>query len=151
MYKVSFKSNYLTYKIKNNVTTVILRGTLNIPNDFTLPIPIYIWLCDHPKVIFNPTTKTFTIKAKVVCSKEDTFNELLGKRLAESKAKSILYWHMAQFIDKLLNYYCKYLFGNNLTYEFVQGNKYGNNLVSIRSRYFSLYKKEIEHFDELQK
>ena len=48
---------------------------------------------------------TFTVKAIAKCNKEDTFNETIGKKLAESRANLKAFKIAAKFYDVIYSYY----------------------------------------------
>ena len=52
---------------------------------------------------FERTGQTFRVKGKSKCSDEDTFNEVIGKRIAESRAKTKMYKTISSIYYELFN------------------------------------------------
>lgn len=90
----------------------------------------------HRKILPNVTTDgRFTVTAVTKCHKDDIFNEIKGKRIAESKAK-VKAFNVA---SKVYNAYVKDLEG----YAKILTENMGNCLIVMDE--------EIEHFNNLKK
>ena len=65
---------------------------------------------------FNVTGESFIFKSKAKCSKDDAFDEVKGRRIAESRAKYKMYRCQAQRYNHNTEYYYKgYLYNLKLT------------------------------------
>lgn len=118
---------------ENRIVVCIL--TCNVPVDRindNLGIYTYPWKKQLPKV---DGLATFQVKGIAKCNPGDTFDEVLGKRIAQSRAKEKSYRIAAIIWSKMANY-----------------------LLNIANQWFNLsnnciteYNKEKEHIKELTK
>lgn len=80
-----------TYKVipDKGIVVCILECTTGVANT-----PIWMltesqwWVKKLPNVDYRGN---FTVRAKAICSKDDNFDEVIGKRIAESRAKAKAY------------------------------------------------------------
>lgn len=77
------------FKMHDRCTVCILKGEMNVPYPF-LTDKDTKWLFHHPTVKAR-SLRTFTVTAKSIASEEDAYDETIGKRLAESRAKKRAY------------------------------------------------------------
>lgn len=87
---------------EKKITICIMQCCIDF--DKTLPkVDIYthMWRKKLPHIDRNGT---FTVKAIAKCSKEDVFNENIGKKLAESRANLKAFNIAAKFL-KVIHYY----------------------------------------------
>lgn len=119
--KVSFnKDCFKTVRVFNNKVVIVdLVGLLNnksFTNLYNLPKSVGKYVSDNPYVDVTFTYEGYKLCAqgKAVLSSEDTFNPVLGERIAESRAKIKIYKYMLGFIRILMKEYTKILYG---TYE----------------------------------
>lgn len=157
MYKVSFKKDNKKVQTFNNCATVVtLVGELSLPKDIWKVIPesIIHWSWTHPSIKTNWMKEdTFRIECsgKAVCAKDDTFDLIIGERIAESRAKIKLYSFMATFLRKLIRYYTEITFGNTGMKECWALN-FNPTTVNISSSYWKYYRllgNEKNHLTEL--
>ena len=108
--KVSFLGKQDVKSYNDKVTFVTLNGYLDIP----IPIPITVdnWIKDYlknSKITFEyiKSTGDLIIGATGTskCSNKDTYDLVLGERIAESRAKIALYRFMELLCKKLYVFY----------------------------------------------
>ncbi len=118
MMKVSFKGDYkdvLTFQDK--VTVVTLTGKVVIELEH-IPHHIWTWALEHPSVdisvTYNKGNENWILKTsgKSKCHSGDTPNDVIGERIAESRAKIRLYRFMYTLTSKLLQHYFITMYGN---------------------------------------
>ncbi len=157
MYKVSFKKDSKKVQIFNNCATVVtLVGELSLPKGIweVIPESIIHWFWTHPSIEtdwMNEDTFRIECSGKAVCAKDDTFNPIIGERIAESRAKIKLYSFMATFLRKLIRYYTEITFGNTGMKECWALN-FNPNTVNISGSYWKYYRllnNEENHLTEL--
>lgn len=157
MYKVSFKKDSKKVQTFNNCATVVtLVGELSLPKGIweVIPKSINNWFWAHPGIEADWMKEdTFRIECsgKAVCAKDDTFDPIIGERIAESRAKIKLYKFMITFLGKLVRYYTEITFGNT-AYRRVLGSKFNPNTVNIYAAYWKYYRllgNEKNHLTEL--
>ena len=121
MFKVSFKdtekSPSKVVTKAGNITKVILRGTIALP-DFWKYMPEHIdnWLkyYRHVDGYEDISRNRLTLFAKGVakCNPDDHYDTVLGERLAEARAKYVIYKLLYDLTPKLSQYYMTILYGN---------------------------------------
>lgn len=108
--KNGVKIEEINYIINPEKRIIICIMQCWIDYDKTLPeVDIYrhMWEKKLPHIGRNGT---FTVKAIARCSKEDVFNENIGKKLAESRANLKAFNIAAKFYNVIYSYYitCAY-------------------------------------------
>ena len=118
MLKVSFKDDFKKVQTFNSKATVVnLTGTVKFPNELFRLIPLDLdeWIFHHPTVeVVDSVVRGWTLKASgtAKCADGDTFNPIVGERIAEAKAKIKLYKFMHTLLYKLYVYYFRFTFGD---------------------------------------
>lgn len=152
MLKVSFKEDYMRVQTFNDKATVVtMTGRVDLP-DFWDNIPHIIsnWMYDCPSIEVDATWNQLILisKGKSVCADEDTFDEEIGYRIAESRAMIKIYKFMEKLTDKLCQHYFKVLYGDadihNIFY-----NQKDESLYAAHQRYQALLIKESQHLGKL--
>lgn len=122
MLKISFKDTkfkyFKTVVKKGKHTSVGLRGNINIPSLGYIPLPIMEWMRSVKKIMLlrMPTHESqWEIYAvgTARCREGDKYDSILGERIAEGRAKKLIYEFAAELIRKLSNYYTKKLYEDN--------------------------------------
>ena len=158
MFKVSFKENAKKIQIFNNKATVVtLTGRVKMPKWFCfMPSNLAYWIGHHPTVEFDGVyaldEAIVTTSGKSICSENDTFDSVLGERIAESRAKIKLYRFMHDLCKKLMYYYYGILYGvpeGKGEVETKVIKYYKGGLQEACSKYTSLWVKESKHLSEL--
>lgn len=121
MFKVSFKGEYKKVQTFNDrATLVTLVGEIKISRRiwivFLEEITDWILKSQSVKVSWGNPIKgseglKLEITGKAVCSEGDTFNEVTGQRIAESRAKIKLYKFICTLCKKLMTSYKKIVYG----------------------------------------
>lgn len=119
MLKVSFKNNFKKVETFNNKETVVtLTGYCITPLWFNnVPHKIWEWARWHPSVEISETysnqnlVMVIKVSGKSVCADGDTFDDKMGERIAESRAKIKLYKFMHTLCKKLMYCYHGYIYG----------------------------------------
>lgn len=153
--KMKYLQDYLKFTQKDNKILVELTGTVIVPKHIYIPESIENWLTSLDKAKTDIFTnwdgkKTYTIHVytKATLNPKDIKDDVLGKRIAESKAKMRMNSYMWTFCLKLINYY------NALCGIEQQGFTYNvknDTLAGDAKRYFILYSNEGRHLVELLK
>ena len=153
MFKVSFKDkpkdpSKAVIK-EGKTTTVILKGVVNLPSFFyDMPQIVLQWISDHTKVELyeNISNNTLTIYSTGVarCHEDDKFDAVLGERLAEARAKYIIYKFFYDLDTRLCKYYGTVLHGS-----FPDLQLEDKGLMSDRHKYEALCIKESRHIGQL--
>ena len=121
MFKVSFKGDFMKTQIFNDKATVVtLTGTCQTPDWFDeIPNAISNWYCTHPSVDIHDVWGNkgnlimhIEVSGKAICAQEDTWNPIIGQRIAESRAKIKLYKFMHTLTHKLAVYYLNIVNGD---------------------------------------
>lgn len=124
MFKVSFKDNSKKAQVFNNRATIVtLVGTMTFPTTLWSVFPDIIanWMWQHPSVDaswsshnknLNMEAIRLEVSGKSVCAEEDTFNPIIGERIAESRAKIKLYKFLHNLCEMLMNHYYDIMYGN---------------------------------------
>ena len=161
MFKVSFKGNFKKVETFNDKATIVtLVGILTYPNgiwDIT-DSTISNWMFLHPSIDVKwgeppITNNSFRLEfsGKSICAKGDTFDKVLGERIAESRAKIKLYKFMTTLCSKLLNDLYVKMYGNG---ELVRVNENHNEppkdcIQLAYMKYKTLWSKELKHLNDL--
>lgn len=154
MFKVSFKESpkdpcKLVTKLGNQ-TTVLLRGTVDIP-DFWKYIPNNIseWIAGqkHIEGYEDIAKNQLTIYSRGIskCHPDDHYDTVLGERLAEARAKCFIYRFFYDLTYKLSEYYGTILYGDSCPV--VDNSKDG--IIADVMKYEKLYRHELNHQKEL--
>lgn len=154
MFKVSFKEtpkdpSKVVTRIGNK-TTVILKGTVRLPAFFKdIPVEILDWISGIEKVELyeNIVDNTLTVYSTGVakCMEGDTYDYVLGERIAESRAKYCIYKFFFDLSLKLFDYYSALIFGK----EGVVGKGSPGCIERDVKKYEALCIREAHHLGEL--
>ena len=159
MFKVSFKDDFKKVETFNDKDTIVtLVGFLNYPNeiwDVTVD-NIVNWMLLHSSVDVKwrePGTDTFRLEfsGKSVCAEEDTYDKILGERIAESRAKIKLYKFMTTLCSKIMNDLYVKMYGNG---ELMRVNENHNEppkdcIQLAYMKYKNLWSREMKHLNDL--
>ena len=160
MLKVSFKKD--SKKVQtfyNKATIVTLTGEVRIPRKVwdAFPRDIIIWVRKHPKIDFDtdksdlnycPLILEFT--GKSICAEGDTFDEVTGYRIAESRAKIKIYKFMHTFCEMLMRYYYNIMYGNTELIIKESHTEAPKDCLSLTcKKYTELWLKESHHLGKL--
>lgn len=156
MFKVSFKDtprdpSKIVVRVGNKIS-VLLKGTVALPEFFKyIPESIITWMTEEQKLISGEediANNVFHLKVSghALCHKDDTFDYVLGERIAEARAKYKMYRFFYTLIAKLRTYYSNILFGNDDTIVMHTGG-----LMKDLIKYEDLVAKEAEYLKELLK
>lgn len=148
--KVSFKDGYKTVERTHKVTKVTLRGIMDIPSEWKIPLPIWEWVESHIKPRISMTHYTWYIIAKGKAKRrdEDKDNPVLAERIAECRAKMAIYKFVTEFLEKLVHYYAGVLIGKDNEFEPKEIAK--NSLCYLQDKYHGLWDREYRHLIELK-
>lgn len=149
-------------KVFNEKTTVVtLTGTLILENKaiWQLPILDYLHESHNPEADFNIANDSIvlTVIGKAVKAEEDTFDPIVGERIAEARAKIRLYSFIKNFRGKYIQHCMETIMGKS------PKGKPKRDWIEILSaletlpgsmmedyiRYASLEEREEEHLKEL--
>ena len=156
LFKVSFKeTKKKPTKVIEKVggtTTVTLRGFVDLPEFWcSLPREISLWISRITKVeIYEDiANNTLIILSQGVsrCREDDKYDSLLGERLAEARAKYVIYKFFCDLTSKLHSYYSEIMFGN----QEVICSGTGSCLSQDIKKYEGLCIREAHHIGELLK
>lgn len=158
MWKVSFDKN--TYKkverFNDRVTVVTLKGTLKVPENWLLSLPkeVCTWLSSkksNPKVQYNMLHDVIyiTVKGKAIRRNEDKDNPVLAERIAECRARMIIYKFVYSLLNKYIKYYVKTLFGKNADTPISMYLE--TSLTDIKIKYYDLWENEYVYLEKLVK
>ena len=153
MFKVSFKEtpknpSKLVTKMGNE-TTVMLRGTCKLPAFWKyIPEDIYKWIEGqrHIEGYEDIANNQLIIYAKGIskCHPEDKYDTVFGERMAESRAKEVIYKFFYNLCYNLNEYYQAILFGSD---QIVNETEQG--IVGAAVKYEKLLNHEKQHQVEL--
>lgn len=142
MFKISFKEeDNCPCKIvekAGKVTTVIYKGTVRLPKIWWyLPKEIFEWIKhrDCLEIYENVANNTLIVYArgKARCADGDVYDSLKGERIAEAKAKKVIYKFFAGLCHRIYSYY-EGIFVD---------------VLGDRKKYSELCQVEKEHIDKL--
>ena len=156
MLKVSFKDNFKKVASFNNKAIVVtLTGECITPLWFNnVPHKIWEWVMWHPSVEISETYSNqnlvmiIEVSGKSVCADGDTFDDKIGERIAESRAKIKLYKFMHTLCKKLMYCYYGYIYGvpeGSGTYKTATLSDYHGGLQDACRKYAELWAKESRH------
>ena len=154
MFKVSFnKDSKKVETLKDRLTIVTLTGKMKKPKWWMeRPSDIDSWIILHESVgfenVYNNNEALITVSGKSVCSEQDTFNAVLGERIAESRAKLKLYKFLRTLCRKIQRHYQDILYGDP---EYRAKIYTSESLHEAEVKYTNLIMKESEHLDILLK
>jgi hypothetical protein len=164
MLKVSFKDDFMKVKTFNDKCVVVtMVGRMTMPTDLwqIFPNDIVNWMWNHPTIdaSWGDCTKKqyeefrLEFSGKAVCHDEDYFNEEIGKRIAESRAKIRLYKFIHTLLYKLHVYYFGITFGDRYALGNIKTADYNKpgGIFEEMGKYKALFVKESHHLDELLK
>lgn len=158
MFKVSFKEGSKKVQTFNNKATIVtLTGRITLPKWFCfLPNDIATWVTHHPTVefdcIYALEEAVISVSGKSVCSDNDTYNHLLGERIAESRAKLRLYKFMYTLCQKLMWHYYNILYGQSFekgAHTATLNSIPRGGLKGVVDKYGALWVKEHNHLNQL--
>ena len=161
MFKVSFKEDYKKVQTFNDKATLVtLTGELKMPREIwnVFPESITRWIWEHQgvDVRWKNSTKrqeelTIEIVGKSICADGDAFNQEIGQRIAESRAKIKLFRFMLTLCKKLMKYYYSFMYGNAELNYFVESHieKPKDGLYLTYTKYTELYFNEFAHLNNL--
>lgn len=159
MFKVSFKGNFKDVQTFNDKATVVtLTGRVQMPDWWhKVPREIYEWTDNHPSVSVDECYGTLEIilvaQGKSKCHDDDSFDSVIGERIAESKAKIKIYKFMHTLCHKLYTYYFGLALGDRYAIcpeESIDMSKSGG-IFEAMGKYQGLLIKESHHLGELLK
>lgn len=90
---------------KQNTIGAFVEGFIRMDID-AIPFGIIKWITNYEGVRITPYENGLVVKswAETTCSEKDTYDETIGRRIAESKAKLYIYrfmrnlfWYMSEF------------------------------------------------------
>lgn len=154
MFKVSFKEkDNCPSKIvekAGRVTTVMYKGSVALPKFWWyLPHEITEWMKMRESVELyeNVASNELTIfaRGRTRCAEGDAYDSMLGERIAEAKAKMVIYGFFAGLCQKIFNYYNNLLTGDD--YKYLPGTEKG--IVGDIKKYHRLCEIEREHINKL--
>jgi len=156
MFKVSFKENSKKVEIfNNNKTIVTLTGKMLLPKfmECHLPDSIQDWVYKHHSVGVHEAYEVsgyywvIQVKGASLCAEGDTFYNVTGERIAESRAKIRLYKFICTLCHKLNIFYQSILFGYDIDiYDDIDD---ADCLMHDYLKYENLLDKERHHLNEL--
>ena len=137
MIKCSFTKKEVTvYNLK--VTLVVLKGTLKVPKKFRIDI-LTSNIVPRRGNCFGDTIR---VEGRSACADNDTFDPIIGERIAEARAKIKLYRILKNICNNLLKYYNKEL-------GFEVPTCADNTVFGDYLKYTKLLRKEEEHLEKL--
>lgn len=161
MLKVSFIEPYKKVEVFNNkITKITLTGYIkyqdsilfsgNFPNDMNE------WFWENPYVEFKTdyAHDRFIIKTSGYSSKseEDTFDSVIGERIAEARAKLKIYRFVRMLLIKKMQYLYGIMYGN---FEIKVSESHSeipkDCMYLTLQKYNKLIKREEEHLQNLTK
>lgn len=160
MFKVSFKKDCKKVQTFNDRATIVtIVGYMDYPNEIwdCTPTSVTEWLWRHPNAdvkVCGGNTFRLEFSGKSVCSAEDTFDPVIGERIAESRAKIRLYKFVHTLLHKLYVYYFNIIFGDRYALcnieKTAEYSKPGG-IFEEMGKYKSLLDKETLHLEKLLK
>lgn len=103
--KCTFKE--ITSKVtKPNTIGAFVKGFVKI-NIEDIPLGIFKWISTYEGISVSVEEDGLVLKAwaTTTCSEKDQFNDEIGRRIAESKAKRYIYKFMSKFTEYLGDFY----------------------------------------------
>lgn len=146
MLKLSFKETKVVHSKK--ATIVMIKAAIK-PSVYALGMENIKWFIDHP---FTDSLKgNVTVVGKAVCEDGDTYDPVIGERLAESRAKIKLYKFMVCLLNRVFSSKLRELWGSGTHISPVFVRKDKQSLVGTCEKYNRLLQKEKEHLEKLLK
>lgn len=109
MIKVTFngKESIMTQVFNNSITKVTLIGVMKVPSIFDFPSKVDDYMTNYKGVIAQWHDGRIYVSATGMSKKsmDDAYDEVLGYRIAESRAKIKLY----KFLNNICKVYHQYL------------------------------------------
>ena len=151
MFKVSFNDSSRKVFKEGRETTVILRGTVKLPEFWhSLPQSIMDWIANRKnlEVYENLVNNYLIIYSSGIsrCHKDDKYDSILGERVAEGRAKLYIYRFFCTLCMKIERYYNKILFGTPIV-----DSGDGDCLMADIKKYTDFCIREAHHLGELLK
>jgi hypothetical protein len=163
MLKVSFKEGAKKVQTFNEKATIVtLVGHMQMPNTLWSVFPNMTanWMWNHPGVDASWGTCTkenevirLEVSGKSVCAEEDTWNPIIGERIAEARAKLKIYKFMYNLCRKLLWDYFDIGYGNaEIELARENHNEPPKDCIwTTLKKYKKLYSTEYSHLNKLLK
>ena len=162
MLKISFKDKKdcpakTVGTFKDKETVVTLRGEMTLPKFWrSIPDDIMDWIDRHPSICTYESIVTsnlvMIVKGTSKCNVGDTFDPIIGERIAEARAKLKLYKFMVTLCRKLSQYYFGLVYGEvevrNKAVTMVASGTIGG-LKEAYIKYGTIWIKESEHLGKL--
>ena len=154
MFKVSFKeapkNPYKLVTKLGNETTVLLRGTVDLPAFWKhMPEEICEWIAHQTHIEgYEDIAKNQLIiysRGIAKCHPEDKYDTVLGERMAESRAKYFIYKFFADLTSRLDDYYQEILFGSYV----MPATEIKHGITGVCTKYGKLCDREKQHQVEL--
>lgn len=151
MIKVTFngKEAIKTQVFNNTITKVTLSGVMKIPSAYDFPSKVDDYMDNYTGVTSHWYNGVIYVSSTGISKKseEDVYDETLGYRIAESRAKIKLY----KFLCNICRVYYQYLitlcFGENSE---VWGiHPYNKGIRYDMSKYYVLLDREKQHLNTL--
>lgn len=153
MLKVSFKEDYMRVQTFNDKATVVtMTGRVDLPDFWdNIPHTISNWMYDCSFIEVDATWNQLILisKGKSVCADEDTFDEEIGYRIAESRAMIKIYKFMYSLCTKLYRHYMNLAIGIDKDKPFRPDSFCRGSLYDAKSKYQKLLVKESYHLGKL--
>jgi hypothetical protein len=153
MFKVSFSKKYVENPVKtevfnNNITKVTLTGYISEIGEnellYNKRAGVLLSKEESSALIFKNGEIIATGTSKK--SSNDEYDEVLGYRIAESRAKIKIYKTMCKFTKKYFNYLRLYCYGDtSVTPNWIMPG----SLLSTILKYNALLKEEQKHLNTL--
>ena len=122
MFKVSFdKDSKKVQTFNDKATIVTITGEMSFSSEVwdIFPDKIANWMWQHPTIDAswgNCTKDTEVINLKVsaksVCAEGDTFDSILGYRIADHRAKIKIFKFVYNLCERLMKHYYGIMYGN---------------------------------------
>ena len=162
MLKVSFIEPYKKVEVFNNkITKVTLTGYIKHQDSIlfsgNFPKDMNDWFWNNPYVEFDAdyAHDRFIIKTSGHSSKseEDTFDSVIGERIAEARAKLKVYKFVRALIRKKMQYLYSFMYGNFEIISLLESHSEvpKDCLYLTLQKYNKLIKREREHLQNLTK
>lgn len=159
MLKLSFDKKKLgntppiqTQVFNDTITKVTLTGFLTWNSDIFLisKVPHFLHNYQGIEVTCSRTKEGFLITATSVSKKheDDTFDKVLGYRIAESRAKLKLYKFMKNLTNTILRCFLTCSYGISDVID-IEGRRSKSSVYDDYLKYIKLYDKEEEHLNNL--
>ena len=153
MLKVSFKDENIIVRTFNDKATVVtMTGRVDLPDFWdNIPYSISSWIYDYSAIDVDGSWKQLIIisKGKSVCADDDTFDEEIGYRIAESRAMIKIYKFMYNLCTKLYRHYMNLAIGIDKDKPFRPDSFCRGSLYDAKSKYQKLLVKESYHLGKL--